>query len=316
MQKPKLKILVGLCSHFLKWELPHFENFFEIVDEPASDTILLAFGPDVLDAGAKLPALKRVALSFPGFGRNPYHNIEYRRDLFHLVSDNYDLLFVNPGPLEVAFYGLAKLVVCPFSIDTYLVHLKRCRHSIRSLLHVSADYPQKDWRRSEAVMKYTGLKMEVFPPREIKDKQFYKLRHSFNKAFNRIGVPWRFNIPPEGYFKHKTVVRKYHRFDAFVHVAAEVNHYFMIDGKYTASLLEAGATGAILFWHDTLNLGNSLETVFNLSLEPKVAAEEILQIARNINIEKHSKLTSEEIHDKFNPSYSVGIRARKMLGLL
>jgi hypothetical protein len=98
--------------------------------------------------------------------------------------------------------------------------------------------------------------------------------------------------------------------DGFVHVAAEVPPF--VDGKYTATLLEAGLTGAILFWHDTLSLGNDFETVFNLPVEPNTAAAKILEIRSGIHVETHSRLTREEILDRCSPDKVVRMRYERI----
>ncbi|MEI2833229.1 MAG: hypothetical protein V9G25_00295 [Acidimicrobiia bacterium] len=56
-----------------------------------------------------------------------------------------------------------------------------------------------------------------------------------------------------------------------------------------------------------------LETVFDLSVEPEKAAKEILEISKNIDIKKHSKLTREEMIDTFNVQNSIGIRAKSII---
>jgi hypothetical protein len=109
------------------------------------------------------------------------------------------------------------------------------------------------------------------------------------------------------------VIKKYQQYDGFVHVARDIKHPQLIDGKYTASLIEAGVTGAILFWHDTLQLGNSLETVFSLPLNEKSAAAEIMSIRNSLDVRKHSQRTREEMLDTFNVQKSVRIRAERIL---
>lgn len=117
-----------------------------------------------------------------------------------------------------------------------------------------------------------------------------------------------------GYESHSVVIEKYHAYDGFVHVAAETPPH--VDGKYTATLLEAGLTGCILFWHDTLGLGNDFETVFNLPLDARKAADEILLIRRGIDIESHSKQTSEEIYERVNPQKVMQMRFKKIMEIL
>lgn len=321
--KPKLHVVVGGAVHFWRWEWPFFEQVFEIVEKPHPQAVLLAFGPDVFEAAAVMPAQRRVAVLFPGFGCNPYHNLDYRQRALDLIDRRYDRVFVNPGPLDVAYRSSPKTVLCPFSLDTALVQCRCPRTRLDSLLHVSADYPQKDWPRSQEVMRRTGLRHEVFPPRETRRglrqaalALSRTLTQRANNWLERRRVAFRFRALPEQYVKHSTVVKKYQAYDGFVHVAEEIPHPLHVDGKYTACLLEAGLTGAILFWHDTLNLGNNLETVFDLPVDPERAAQRILEIRSCLDVVRHSRRTRDEIMDKFNPERSVGFRCRKILELL
>jgi len=314
--RPKLKISYYGAEHFLNWELRYFKKHFEFVQESGDDVILLVFGPDMLMGSTQIPALKRVAMLFPGWSRNPYHNEQHRREVLDTVDAYYDLAFVNPGPLEEAYKACEKVVTCAFTINTALVRRKRLRRSIDSLLHVSADSPQKDWKRSAEIMRLTNLPHEVFPPRGKQVPVCDRAKIRLDRYGYRLGLPTLFGVIPGGYVSHRKVLRKYQQYDGFVHVAAELPHLEYLDGKYTAALLEAGATGAILFWHDTFGLGNDLETVFDLPLDPNEAAQEILQIRRSLDVEKHSRLTREEILDKFDPERSVEFRAKKIKELL
>ncbi|MEI2833227.1 MAG: hypothetical protein V9G25_00285 [Acidimicrobiia bacterium] len=310
--KSDLFICVGNAKHFLRWEVPELQKYFNIVDSPSPKTILLSFGPDVLDIASKLPALKRFAVTFPGFSQNPLRDM-HTRERHNDILKNFDAVFINPGPLETAYSELNNIELYPFSVDMNLVTLKRYRNKLTSLLHVSGVAPQKDWERSESIMKLTGLKYEVYPPR---NEDFYSAeikRNEFkNKLRRKLGIIEKKYLP-HGYVTHEKVVKKYQSYDGFVHIANDVKHIEHIDGKYTASLIEAGVTGSILFWHDTYKLGNGLETVFDLSVEPEKAAKEILEISKNIDIKKHSKLTREEMIDTFNVQNSIGIRAKSII---
>lgn len=294
-----------------------FAREFELSDDPGEDVVVLAFGPDVLERAARLPALRRVAMLFPGFGCDPYHNLAYRKYALAVIESCYDLVFVNPGALEVSYEASEKVCVCPFSIDTRLVQCRSFRRSIESLIHISAkNAPQKDWPRSENIMKQTGLRYEIFPPRHTLDP----LQDRFKRAINRhswitIGRPV-FRVMLDGYVDRSVVIEKYQEYDGFVHVASEIKDGIYIDGKYTATLMEAGATGAILFWHDTLRLGNDFETVFDLPLEPAAAARSILDVRNSIDVPKHSRATREEILDKCNADRSVAFRCAKIKELL
>lgn len=317
--KPRMKIHVGRASHFLQWELPFFRQFFEIVDDAGDDVILFVFGPDALFEAVTMPALFRVALLFPGFGWNPYFNLDHREVMKTVIEEYYDIIFVNPGPTMEAFKDSSKIATCGFSIDVEKLYCTRPRTTLNTLLHASADYPQKDWRRSKQIMSLTGLKHEVFPPRPDTQSFVYKLSRRINHYRERVeaAVMRRvvkkqllFRPPKNKYVDHKTIIKKYCAYDGFVHVAAKTPPY--VDGKYTATLLEAGVTGSILFWHDTLELGNDFETIFDIPLAPHAAAERILEIRANIDIQHHSRRTREEITDKCNPQSIVKSRYEKI----
>lgn len=312
MTKPKLYIHVGLATHFLKWEIPEFAKYFDLVDHPGKDAVLLSFGPDVLEEASKMPALKRFAVLFPGFGFNPVHNHELQKHQASIIK-RFEVAFINPGPLQIAYKGLNNIKLYQFSVDVDLIGFKNYRKRIKSLIHVSNDGAQKDWERSEEIMQLTGMKHEVYPPRK---HEFYQREVDRNDRANKIrklvGLKEKAYLP-YGYVNHQKVIKKYQQYDGFVHVASDVKHRDLLDGKYTASLIEAGLTGSILFWHDTFGLGNNLETVFNLSVEPKKAAEEILDIAKSIDVRKHSELTRQEMLETFNVHDSVRTRAELIL---
>jgi hypothetical protein len=313
--KPKLHIFVGAATHFLKWELEEFKNYFTLVDAPGEDVILLAFGPDVLVEAATVPARKRCIVLFPGFGHNPVHS-EQTKLLHREYVPKYDVVFINNGPLQIAYKGFTNIEFYPFSVNETMFSRIKYRKRLDTLIHISNDGPQKDWQRSERIMGLTGLSYEVFPPRDPKyyDKvEAANIRR--NKARRLLRISEK-NYLPKGYVSHETIVRKYYKYDGFVHVAAEVPHEGVLDGKYTATLIEAGMSGALLFWHDTFNLGNDLKTVFDLPLDEKKAAEMILDIRGSVDIYEHSKRTREEMLETFNTKRSVRIRAEKILSLL
>ena len=315
--RPKLSVFTGQATHFLRWEVPYFRKHFDVVSHPGHDVVLLAFGPDVLETAARLPALRRVATLFPGFGCNPYHNLEYRAKALSAIESSYDLVFVNPGPLAEAYKSSEKVITCNFTIDTKMIKCKKLRKSIDSLIHVSADYPQKDWQRSELIMKLTSLPYAVLPPRSSTDYSYLtSMERRLNRYIRALGLTSPFRTMPAGYVPHSVVAKKYQQYDGFVHVAEEIPDAIYLDGKYTASLLEAGVTGAILFWHDTLGLGNDLETVFDLPVDPEAAASQILEIRRSLNVEQHSRMTRDEILEKYDPARSIEFRAIKIKDLL
>lgn len=316
MTGPELYLHFRKASHFLRWEVPEFAKYFTLVSAPSRSAILLSFGPDVLEEAATLPARARFAVLFPGFSYNPVRDTELRSRQLRLFEEAFTQIFINPGPLEIAYEQAKNLTLYPFSVDTALVGFRHYRTGLNSLLHVSHDNPQKDWPRSESIMKKTGLAYEVFPPRDQRVLESHvRMLNSRNATRARFGLTPK-PILPVGYYSHEQTVRKYHEHDGFVHVAREVGHPEFIDGKYTASLMEAGLTGAILFWHDTWGLGNGLETVFDLPLATQHAADRILEIRQGLDVTAHSRRTREEMLDTFNPHRSVSIRAKRMLALL
>lgn len=312
--KPRLYIHVRNAKHFLRWELPEFRRYFELVDHPSESALLLSFGPDALESAAALPARKRFAVLFPGFSHNPVMDLRTRELHLRLIA-GFDQIFINPGPLEIAYATADNVTMYPFSIDVDFVGEHPPRTALESLLHVSHDNPQKDWQRSASVMAKTGLPFEVYPPRDAHVLQAHVDRIDRRNALRRrVGLAQKSRLPV-GYFDHRATIRKYSEFDGFVHVARNVGHIEFIDGKYTASLIEAGATGAIVFWHDTWGLGNGLETVFDLPVDTADAAEGILEIRSSLDVRRHSLATRDEMLSTFNPRRSVETRAARMLEL-
>ena len=311
-----LYIHVGKARHFARWEVPEFAKHFRIVDEPSPSTPMLSFGPDVFEEAAELPASHRFAVLLPGFSFNPVRDAPLRQRQVALIADRFDQVFINPGPLEIAYRGVDKVTVYPASVDLSAATATRYRTSLDSLVHVSQDNPQKDWRRSESIMHKTGLRYEVFQPRNQARLEREVRRIDRRDAARRaLGIRTVQRLPV-GYFTHEKAIAKYREYDGFVHVARDVRHPEFVDGMYTATLIEAGATGAILFWHDTWSLGTPLETVFQLPLDTTAAAERILEVRSSIDVAAHSRRTAEEMREHFSAARSVRIRAERMLELI
>ncbi len=323
----RLKIVVGKAPRFLRWEMPYFRKYFDLVDEADDETVVLAYATDVLEYATEFPCRLRVAVIFPGFGVKPYRIEADRLKMAGLFEKDYDLVFANPGPMEEVFRGNGKLVIHPFSVNLDAIPFKRPRRRLDSLLHASAvGSAKKDWMRSVEVMRLTGLKWEIFPPRPLDGEQdaaqvpppdgipakirqqLAVWRNRYWHPISRRALKWGFPdlIPPPGYAQHSALIKRYQQHDGFVHIAKENPPH--TDAKYTATLFEAGATGALLFWHDALGLGNDFETIFSLPCEPELAANEILRIRREVDIERHSRRTAEEIRERCNPDAVVRTR--------
>ncbi|PZU46378.1 MAG: hypothetical protein DI566_07760 [Microbacterium sp.] len=318
MRLPELYVHVGAARHFLAWELPHLAKYFHLVEKPSWNASLLAFGPDVIRSGASLPASHRFLTQFPGFGHNPLHDLAVRQQDLDVFDRCYERVFVNPGPLQIAYASSDRVTLFPVSIDVRLIDVQRnrSRERIASLLHVSSRTAQKDWRRSAAVMKKTGIPYEVFPPLDEAELIRRGRRSQRRAAWLRaLGVKSARALPL-GYVSHRETIRKYREYDGFVHIARDVRHPTMIDGKYTASLMEAALTGAIVFWHDTLGLGNDFETIFDAPASTHDAAEYIHQVRSSLNVRAHSRATAEEMKERADPGRSVAVRAHAMLEVI
>lgn len=318
MSLPPLYVHVGATRHFLRWELPALERHFRLVEQPAEDVSLLAFGPDAIESGAALPAAHRFLVQFPGFGHNPLHDLEVRERDLAIFDASYDLVFVNPGPLQIAYAASDRLVLFPVSIDVDLVAPSKNQYRTRldSLVHVSSRTAQKDWERSASTMKKTALASEVFPPIDVSVLlRKHKQAHRRAAALRAVGFKPQ-NPLPLGYVSHAETIAKYRQYDGFVHIAQDVRHRTMIDGKYTAALMEAALTGSIVFWHDTLQLGNDFETIFDCPVGTTDAAAFILDVRSSIDIAAHSRATAEEMKEKADPRRSVQVRANRMLEVI
>ena len=318
MSLPPLYVHVGAARHFLRWELPHLRRHFRLIREPSNDAALLAFGPDTIESGAALPATHRFLVQFPGFGHNPLHDLGVRAHDLEIFDASYDLVFVNPGPLQLAYASSARMVLFPVSIDVDFVAPARNKYrtELNSLLHVSSRTAQKDWERSASIMKKTGFASEVFPPRDS-----HPLVQKLTRATRRVTALRAIGLRPAqplplGYVGHRETIAKYRSFDGFVHIARDVGNKTMIDGKYTAALMEAALTGAIVFWHDTLQLGNDFETIFDAPVATDAAAAFIRDVGTSIDVTTHSRATAEEMREKADPRRSVEVRAERMLEVL
>lgn len=318
MHRPNLYVHVGAARHFLKWELAHLGVYFRLVKQPSERTALLAFGPDTIESGAAIPASHRFLVQFPGFGHNPLHDLSVRARDLAVFARSYHQVFVNPGPLQIAYAASDRLTLFPVSIDVSLIDTRKNRYRTKldSLIHVSSRTAQKDWQRSASIMKKSGLQHEVFPPLDEEELlRMGRRSHRRASALRAIGLRSARALPL-GYVSHAATIAKYRAYDGFVHIATDVRHPTMIDGKYTASLMEAALTGAIVFWHDTLGLGNDFETILDAPADTDEAAEYINTVRASIDVAAHSRATAEEMREKADPGASVKVRAKKMMEII
>ena len=111
-------------------------------------------------------------------------------------------------------------------------------------------------------------------------------------------------VPANGeeYFQrtNEQMIDLYQNADGFLHPGTiGPPPGYWCDGKYTVSLIEAGLSGCIIFWHDAMSVGNSMKTVFEVSLNPVEIAERIKDVVGSIDLDKHSTETSEEFRLKY-----------------
>jgi hypothetical protein len=131
----------------------------------------------------------------------------------------------------------------------------------------------------------------------------YKGRHIARQAMERLPYEWGLYPAEDGepYIPYATLPPIYQQADGFLHpnMIGQPPGYY-VDGKYSASTCEAALSGCIIFWHDAMGLGNDLETVFEVSLDPKEIADKIQQVVGSIDLERHSSRTEEEFRDRFS----------------
>ena len=268
--KPKLYIRIVACEYWLSWVTPELAKLFDIVDEPSPDVAMLAYGQDSAQEAlrSKVPSRVRVATFLPGitWHPNPVEDAESNK-VCRYVARQYDVLFVNPGPLELAFADMAN---CKVILPSYDVDIRfRRRMDIGYLLHAGVPTPQKNRVRNIEIMRKTGLDWDVQP-----------------RSTNRL--------------PRRELVHRYLAADAVIQVSRKTGLREYLEGKYTACMMEAGATGAILFWHDVWGLGSDFDCIVPIPNTSKEAAAVILETAEG-DVEALSAATSAEIRKKCHP---------------
>jgi glycosyltransferase involved in cell wall biosynthesis len=117
-------------------------------------------------------------------------------------------------------------------------------------------------------------------------------------------MPYEWELYPQdnqlyGSIPHSRMIEIIQDADGFLHPSkiGEAPSCW-VDAKYTVSLIEAGMSGCIIFWHDVMKHGNSMETVFEISQNPIEIAARIQEVVGSIDLEKHSQRTAEEFRNK------------------
>jgi len=276
--------------HF-SWMNSAFRDYYrEVV--VISDAAYPAREDDVLLVNAflgdfrHLKCCQKFGILYPGFGFHPYKRPEQFQEMKVLFSE-YDAIFCNDGPVWEAVKrdGTCRhFHLVPFCANSHDFKKTRKRDKFRRIIQVAARYE-------------------------------YKGRHVSKQAMEMMPYEWEL-IPEEDgewYVPYESLPALYQGADGFIHpnmIGSPPGCY--IDGKYSASTCEAGLSGCIIFWHDAMNLGNDMETVFEISLDPKEISEKVQDVVSSIDLDRHSDKTAEEFREKHGIEVVVAAHMRVM----
>lgn len=268
--------------HFNKWEKHLFKKYFrEVVyhsleDDPKCEVIKK---DDVLFVYAMITLYNHVkcdnkfGIFYPGFGFNPFKNREKALKSGYLF-DKYDAIFMNEGPIWETFKQFPNAILVQYSCDPNIFKKTRQRDTFKKIIQVAGKIgPFKGRHISTEVFKLLPYESELVPADS--DPVMY--------------IPWE-RLP-----------EIYQNADGFLspNLIGPPPEY-QIDAKYQVSLIEAGMSGCIIFWHDCMGLGNSMETVFEIPSDPAGISQKIQEVVGSIDLEKHSALTAQEFYEKGN----------------
>ena len=273
--------------HFSKIDIEDFRKYFSEViphyhlDDPTFSMIKktdIIFVYQRFVQYANVECAAKFGILYPGFGFHPFILREQMEGIAE-VLDCYDAVVMNEGPIWECYKGKENCFVVPPCASHRMFKKTRIRDKFERIIQVAnSREPQYKGRLiSEAAMKLMPYSWELIPEND-----------------NLIGnIPWE-NLP-----------LLYQAADGFLspnQIGSSPGYY--IDGKYTTATMEAGLSGCIVFWHDCMKIGNTFETIFEISSDPKEIAKTVLDVVNSINLEKHSLLTSQEFYEKCNSEAS------------
>lgn len=283
--------------HFSQWDIPEFEKYFSNViihcrdADPEytlikKDDILYVYGVGFYPT-PKIDCFAKFGVLFPGFALRPLTNLIQRAEIAKEIRA-YTAVFVNEGPMWESYRGTSNVYKVPHGVASNLFKKTRVRNKFKRIIQVANNKytsPYKGRHISEAAMKLMPYKWELIPE----------------------------NDHPYGYIPFNDLIAVYQNADGFlspqmVGPPPECE----TDCNYNGTTLEAGLSGCVVFWHDAMGLGNKLETVFEISLNPVEIAKRIQDIVNNINLEKHSLLTAEEFYEYCNIGNSIKCKVEIM----
>lgn len=273
------RLIIGQIENFhFSWMNEEFKKYFKEVIV-TSNPWLPVMEDDVLLVNACLGSFHdmkckhKFGILLPGFGFHPYMHPEQFDAMKHMYP-KYDAIFCDEAPVgaAVARDGTCKnFHIVPICCNSHVYKKTRVRDKFKRIIQVASCGHEKGRDISRAAMQLMPYEWELYP----KETQLYgsiPIGHMVDIFQNADGFLHPSKIgPPPGYWT---------------------------DAKYTVSLIEAGMSGCIIFWHDIMKHGNSMETVFEVSLNPLEIAERIQEVVGSIDLEKHSQKTSEEFRNK------------------
>lgn len=271
---------------FSQWDIVEFRKYFsnivmhyDMVDpewkQIKKDDILFVYAvgyhpPPVVKCFAKF------GMMFPGFALRPFTNLKQREEL-EKGFKYYTAIFCNDGPVWESYKNIPNMYKVPYGLASNLFKKTRKRDTFKRIILVANNrYPEPS----------------------------YKGRHIAEEAMKLMPYDWEL-IPkhdhPYGYIPFLELPDIYQNADGFLSpqmIGAPPD--CEVDCTYNGATLEAGMSGCIVFWHDCMKLGNRLETVFEISLDPIEIAARIQDVVKNINLDEHSSKTAEEFHEHCN----------------
>lgn len=273
------KLIIAQIENFhFSWMNEEFKKYFKEVvvvssnSYPANeDDILLA--NTCLGSFQDYPTKLKFGIVLPGFSFHPFNHPEHVEALKPCLS-KYDAVFCDEAPVGYSFQRngtIKNFHIVPICCNTRDFKKTRVRDKFKRIIQVASHGSEKGRFEAKAAMKLLPYEWQQYPG---DTENYFKIpQNEMPNIFqNADGFlqPGRIGDPP-GRF---------------------------MDAKYTVSLIEAGLSGCIIFWHDVMGIGNSMKTVFEVPLNPKGMAERIKDVVSSIDLEKHSILTAEEFREK------------------
>ena len=291
------RLIIGQIENFhFSWMNGEFGKYFKEV-VVTSNPWFPARKDDVLLANAALGSFQRMecrlkfGIMLPGFGFHPFKNPEQFEALKPTFA-RYDAVFCDEAPVWEAARrdgtcrNFHKVPICANSRD---FRKTRKRSEFRRVLQVASHGSEKG-------------------------------RDVARKAMALMPYEWE-QVPAEGreYFSvpQSEMPGVFQRADGFLHPGRVGDPPgYWTDAKYTVSLIEAGMSGCVVFWHDAMGVGNSMETVFEVSLDPAEIAERVKEVAGSIDLDAHSERTSREFTAKHSIENTVKAKMEVMSGFM